>query len=171
MQAKSKYVTWLISKNSSDIMRFPTWNYFYESFIYLILFRLKLNCLSRQVQFWYGCLEAVGTRWAETTTMLACWSHLFKLRGQTLQILSSLIRHFALLGPKSGNLIALFLFFYFSIFLFLKTKFSIHFLYCCRFSTMITLLVKSRPSFPSPIWKEQTVSYSFLKICCCTYEL
>lgn len=62
MQAKSNYVTWLISKNSSDIMRFPTWNYFYEPFIYLILFRLKLNCLSRQVEFRYGCLEAVGTQ-------------------------------------------------------------------------------------------------------------
>lgn len=78
----------------------------------------------------------------------------------------------AQLEPKSEKLITLFFFFIFFIFLFPMTIFPIHFLYCCRFSTMITLLVKPRLSFPSPIKKEQTESlYSFLKICCCTYEL
>lgn len=44
METESNCVAWLMSEDSKDINRFPTWNCFYGPFIYFILFRLKLNC-------------------------------------------------------------------------------------------------------------------------------
>lgn len=127
-------------------MRFPTWNDFYGLFMYFILFRLKLYCLSRQVKIWCGCSETIGSRMSRNhdyadilitslqATNLWLWLDILLSWGQS-QENSLLFSSFIL------------------IFLFLLTVFPINFLYCCKFSTMITLLSKPRLSFPSPIKK------------------